>query len=794
MLSAVGCTTTTKNSAARPATAHTPSKEASLSAAEAAQPRSATELLRAANEAFRKANEAQESGDREAALRHYTQMLELLIKADLDPGVFYTLRGEFERILVDKGPQEADLSDKDRSRSGDYAKELGDLRLPGPLPERVLQQLDQIQRAYPKNFQAGLNRSYKYAPHIRQEFAKAGLPADLMWLAQVESQFSPKVVSRAGAGGMWQFMRGTAKRYDIRMDTYVDERFNWKKSTRAAVSYLTELYNRFDQNWPLAITAYNMGEGGVERAIAANGGERDLWKLIETPPASNMMQNETKDFYAKLLATIIVARNPDRYGMTVDPRNPDDTVEIPVTGTYALSDLERACGVGEGALQELNPDLLRGVTPPDGHPVVVPSAVREQFLVALNEVPQTKRVPRVAVASLPESERRGSTSNASYVVRKGDTLAAIAAKHHVSVSELASANKMRSSGRLLSGQRLVIPEGPGKDKGFVKSGPDGKVQIAQKKAADAEAQGDTADSGSDVAIAKDRLHRVERGETLVNIAKAENVSVREIVAWNGIKENDLLRVGQQLIVQKGTSKAAVSAKGSCVEHEVKAGDTASRIAQTYNVAIADLYAWNDLGPKSVLKTGQKLVLQPPAGATSVSAAQTSGGRSGEAARASQGKEKSESATRETPHMHTVAKGDTALAIASKYGVPLKAFLEWNNLNEGSVLRVGDECVISLAAASGTLTEKPVAAIPDASAKETAGAASKAGKNAKGASSYRTVTGKGNDAKTTYVVVKGDSPSLIAQKFGVPLRDLYAWNKWDKSTVLRVGQQVTVSRP
>jgi len=241
---------------------------------------------------------------------------------------------------------------------------MGDLNVPGLLPERVIQQIEEIQRAYPKNFLNGLNRSYKYAPYIRQELAKAGLPADLVWLAQVESQFSPKVVSRAGAGGMWQFMKDTARRYDISADEYVDERFHWQKATHAAVQHLADLCTHYDGNWPLAIAAYNMGEGGVDRCIEMNGGERDLWKLVENPPAANRMQDETKNFYAKLLATIIVAKNPERYGFQVTPQDPDEVEWVTVNGCYALADLEQACGLPDGRLRELNPHLVREVTNP----------------------------------------------------------------------------------------------------------------------------------------------------------------------------------------------------------------------------------------------------------------------------------------------------------------------------------------------------------------------------------------------------------------------------------------------
>src|SRR5690606_14181724 len=149
---------------------------------------------------------------------------------------------------------------------------------------RIETEINEIQESYRKNFQYGLNRSAMYRPYIEMELAKAGLPQDLVWLAMVESQFHPNVVSRAGAAGMWQFMPATARRYGLRVDKYVDERRDWQKATAAAIRYLTDLGNMFQGDWSLAISAYNMGEYGLERAIAMNGGDRDLWRLLETPP------------------------------------------------------------------------------------------------------------------------------------------------------------------------------------------------------------------------------------------------------------------------------------------------------------------------------------------------------------------------------------------------------------------------------------------------------------------------------------------------------------------------------
>ncbi len=634
-----GCATPRKTSSTRPLSK--PEVVPPTEATTAPETRSVTELMRAANEAFRRANEAQEAGDQEAALRHYTQMLELLIKADLDPGVFYNLRGEFERILNNTNPQNK-LFDKAYAkefptRDGNGKLVAGDLSIPGPLPERVIQQVEEIQSAYPRNFERGLNRSFKYLPYIREEFAKAGLPQDLVWLAQVESQFYTKAVSPAGAGGMWQFMRGTAKRYDIRMDSYVDERYNWKKATHAAIAYLSELYQEFDGNWPLAISAYNMGEGGVARAVAASGGERDLWKLIDDSPASSSIPNETKNFYAKLLATIIVARNPERYGLNVQPSDPDEVEPVQVSGSYRLAELEQTCSLPEGTLATLNPELVRGVTPPDGHTVAVPATAKEQFVLALNSAtPLTgsRLVLAAREADEPSEkvEKKSSRSASStparaktHLVRRGETLSSVAEHYKLSIEDVAKANRMRTSARLMSGQRLTIPAGvvpeteTAESVKVARSDDTLTEEKASAEAANKSVKEEKEASKSAAPAAKESAsstYTVKSGDTVEKISIASGVPIKEIVDTNNLSKDHLIRVGQTLKLSSGaskeTAKSAPAAPAARSEHIVRTGETLGEIAQKYGVSVSQLLEWNRLKQGTLIRVGQKLALRAPA--------------------------------------------------------------------------------------------------------------------------------------------------------------------------------------
>ncbi len=703
------------------------------------QPRLATDLLQEAEQEFRTANAAQERGDYEAALRHYNKMLELLVEADLDPSIFYNLRTEFERILG--GPQEQARLFPESPAPDRWTAALGEstgpsLDFPQELRERVEIEIREIQELYPRSFQYGLNRSAKYMPYIQEEFRKAGLPEDLAWLAMVESQFTPKIVSPAGAGGMWQFMRAAAGRFGLRVDSYVDERYNWEKATHAAIAYLTELHRRFDGNWPLAVSAYNMGEGGMERCVAMNGGETDLIRLLEQPPASNVMKNETKKFYPKLLASIEVAKNAEKYGFRYEPQAPDITTRVPVRGSYSLAALDSACGLPEGTLRRLNPDLIRGVTPPTGvHMVAIPVEAQDRFQLALANVPTDKKA---TVSSRATSDSKSSSSSrsakssggASHTVRRGETLSSIARHYGVEVKDLMEANNLKSSRHLLAGKRLTIP-GAATAKA---PAPEKPVVLAKR---------DDSSSPAPASSAALRSYTVKRGDTLSQIAKREGCTVDQLLQWNDIRSPRSLRAGETLRIGTGSSgsSAAAAPKDDKVIHVVKAGEYPAKIAGQYGVKVDDLMKWNSLDKNSAIRPGQKLTVH---------------GASAKAPASSQSK----APAAPQPVTHVVAKGETASTIAARYGVGLSDFLKWNNLTAKSTLRVGQKCVVYPANGKGA----------------------SGGKAASSAS--RTVEHK---------VVKGESPASIAKKHGVSVNDLFRWNGWKKGHVLQIGDKVVIQK-
>ncbi|MCC6144171.1 MAG: LysM peptidoglycan-binding domain-containing protein [Candidatus Hydrogenedentes bacterium] len=764
-----------------------PKAEVGSQSLDPVQPRSVTDLLREADKEFQAANVSQEGGDREAALRHYTKMLELLLEADLDPGIFYSLRSEFENIL-DTSTEHAKLYDdnyKHLFRPGAVAGSYGPLQIPFPLPEPVLQEIEAIQQTYPKNFQAGLNRSSRYVPYLRAQFRQAGMPEELAYLAMIESMYIPKIDSRAGAGGMWQFMPSTAQRYDLRQDEYIDERYDWQKATASAIQYLQSLYTMFDGNWPLAISSYNMGENGIMRLCDGNGGERDLWKLLTVPPACEKMPEETKKYYARFLATIIVASNPERYGFTPAYEAPEETVRIPVQGSFTLADLNRVCGLEAGTLERLNPHLIREMTPAAGEcQVSVPVASRHQFIASLKRL-QSGEVPAMAapvqVASAPapaapapsrsaraakESSRKTPEANrTTHTVRRGETLGSIARKYKISNDDLLKENNLRSANRIFAGQKLRIP-GSGDTKEDTPAPAQAPVELAKatppaapEPAPKAEPAPEPEDAPKSAPAPGAPAYTVEKGDTLYDIAKAHDVSVANLQKWNNFDKGASLRVGDKIYVSDPTARTY---------HEVASGENPSIIAAKYKVSTDDLLAWNNLSRNSLLRVGQKLAVFGSAPAPA--AAPAPAPEPVQAAAPAPAADPAEVT-------HQVAKGESPYSIAKRYGVTLDDLLAWNKLTSSDGLQVGQSLVIRDPA---RVPDQPDAIDPSITL-----------------AADEPVREQGQPEGTTKVVhkvAKGDSPYSIAQQYKVKTDDVLGWNKLSKKSTLQVGDECIIYVP
>jgi membrane-bound lytic murein transglycosylase D len=205
-----------------------------------------------------------------------------------------------------------------------------------------------------------LARSTRYLPMIKRVFQEAGLPEDLAYLAMIESGFNNKAYSPAAACGMWQFIRGTGLRYGLTINNYVDERRDPEKATRAAANYLLDLYKQFG-SWYLAAASYNCGEGRVQRELNQSN-HKNFWELS----ANQCLPTETKNYVPQMIAATIIAKNPQKFGFTHVPYLPAlKTDKVQVKEPTSLTAAAVAVNVPPEEVQALNPELLRGVTPPD---------------------------------------------------------------------------------------------------------------------------------------------------------------------------------------------------------------------------------------------------------------------------------------------------------------------------------------------------------------------------------------------------------------------------------------------
>lgn len=286
-----------------------------------------------------------------------------------------------------------------------------------------------------KSFEISLKRAGRYEARMREIFREAGLPEDLVYLPLIESGFHATAYSRARASGLWQFVPNTARIYGLEMSRWVDERLDPIAATYAAADYLGDLHREFG-DWYLTLAAYNAGPGRVHQAIR-RAGSRDYWTLSER----RALRRETRDYVPKFLATALLAKQPERYGLR-DRSERIATFDIAyVPDATSLDVVAHAAGVPVEEILALNVHLLRGITPPGTrYAVRLPAGTSLIFAEHYADVPPSERVRSVI-----------------HIVRRGETLGSIARRYGARISAIRAANDGLDPKRLMAGQRLLIP-------------------------------------------------------------------------------------------------------------------------------------------------------------------------------------------------------------------------------------------------------------------------------------------------------------------------------------------------
>ncbi|HEX8160813.1 MAG TPA: transglycosylase SLT domain-containing protein [Pyrinomonadaceae bacterium] len=354
--------------------------------------------------------------------------------------------------------------------------------------------------------EVGLRRSGRYMTMAREIFRKEGVPEDIVWLGQVESTWKPNAYSWAAASGLWQFIPSTGAQYGLRQTAWIDERNSFEKATHASARYLKWLHDRYN-NWELAMAAYNTGEGNVDRAIS-RAGARDFWRIYP------YIAQETRNYVPNILATILIAKNPERYGFrNIRPEPPLSYDVVNVPSATSLQLVASATDTSVDYLRSLNPELRRDVTPRgEAYNLRVPAGRGKSFVALLKRVPADRRESAKVVSVAP-----------------GEDFGSVAARTGSSVAQL----QLWNAGVDLSkGGKLVVPSGAVRNVAMVRARPN-----------------TTATASTLVTV------RAKAGETISQIASRYGADAEEVARLNAYAADAAL-VANQMVKVPAKSPAA----------------------------------------------------------------------------------------------------------------------------------------------------------------------------------------------------------------------------------------------
>jgi membrane-bound lytic murein transglycosylase D len=545
------------------------------------------------------------AGNKDTAKDHFDRAFNLLMSSSVEIRADKRYQPEFDRVLSGVNKMELEALQQQAEASPDNtadqkaepapideanevtnypvdpnlkAKATAELKathsdLPLMMTDQVAGYINYFTSRGRGTLEHGLERSGRYRAMIERILKEEGVPQDLIFLAQAESGFHPYAVSRAGARGIWQFMGSRGRAYGLHRDTWVDDRQDPEKSTRAAARHLKDLYNQFG-DWYLAMAAYNSGPGTVQSAVKRTG-YADFWELYRR----NALPKETRNYVPIILAETIMAKNPAQYGLDTVVSEPElayDTVKINYPVDLRL--VAECVDTPLSDLQNLNPSLLRTVTPKGHFELHLPSGSSEKYQSAINSIPPDMRVWW-----------------RYHTVASGETMMSLARSYHTTAHAIAQANQLETTAGIEAGARLVIPIAPGRHSS-------GEAQTFAKRLT---------------------VYHVRKGDTLDTVADNLGIAPATIRRWNRLKGDSL--AGRRVLyvhlpVSPGASPiqpqtAAKSKRGSHLvaakspvnlRHTVKRGETLYSIASNYNTSVEAIKQTN--AHVATLRPGMVLVI------------------------------------------------------------------------------------------------------------------------------------------------------------------------------------------
>ncbi len=465
-------------------------------------------------------------------------------------------------------PEESELGVKLREHTGDYGNLWDEIADGYGFPAVSDAKVDKNLR-WLSNNQRYLDRvteqSKPYIYYIANELRENDMPMELALLPIVESAYDPFALSPSKALGVWQFMPHTGRNFGLKQNHWYDGRRDIVASTDAAVRYLKRLNTMFDGDWLLTIAAYNAGEGTIRRAIAKNrklGKGTDFWSLP--------LSQQTQSYVPQLLALSKVIADPEKYDLEMDaiPNNPYFTT-VNVSSPVDLAQAARMADINPKELRNLNAGYNKWITDPTGpHQLLVPVADAAQFTLNLDKLP---KIAPIQVAG-------------DYKVKSGDTLGAIANRFGTSVAAIQFANNLKSS-QLKIGQSLSIPgQAPMSSPYAIQA----EQEIAQRPQKNA-----------------DTYYTIKSGDSFWTIAKKHDTNIKNLLKWNELPVNAKLKPGQKLLVANKTTTQTVDNK---ITYQIKSGDTLHKIASKFDVSKKDILSWNKVKNESYIHPGQELTI------------------------------------------------------------------------------------------------------------------------------------------------------------------------------------------
>ncbi len=637
--------------------------------------------------------------------------------------------------------------------------------------------LENVIKSFLKNRKKGFERlmgiSQFYFPIFEEALAAQNIPLEIKYLAVVESALNPRAVSRVGATGLWQFMYQTGKQYDLKVDTYVDERSDPLKASKAATQYMKNMYSIFG-DWDLVLASYNTGPGNVAKAIRRSGGKQNYWNIRP------YLHKETQGYLPAFLATMYIFEYHKEHGIVpnkaVANHFATDTVLVKRALTFKqISDL---LDISVAELQFLNPSYKREVIPQitgNNYFLKLPlnkialfTSNEEKIYAYANYEDSLREKPYSSTYSSKTALVSNDSSSVKYhKVRRGESLSKISSRYGISMYDLKKWNHLRSNKAPL-GRNLKIYT----SEESIASNDKIRTKVdttAVKETTTALANTQKIYKEEKVVTYKDvvKYHKVKSGDNLGEVASKYDVSVAELKKWNKLKGSNIA-LGAKLKIVKNERvvttvrkevkadkinndakiQTAVASNDTNAEenqnstdfYEVQKGDNLFTIAKKFNVSLEDLKKWNNLNDFNV-QQGSKLTL----------ANNTEN-------------ENKEEPTETKIVEYKVKKGDYLGSIAKKHNVSVAELKEWNALEDNNV-KLGTTIIVSKS--------------------EVAANEIKSGKKENLASNQR-------DEVKLYYVKKGDSLYSISKKYpGVTISDIKKWNGI-KNESLKPGMKLKIS--